>query len=139
MPGPERVLFTGFPGFIGERLLPRLLLGRPAAEFVCLVQPRFAALAERSRDAIESGHPAARGRIRLVEGDITQPGLGLAGDAGLLATLTAAYHLAAAYDLAVTRELGMRVNVEGTRNVLRFAAGAPRFRRLHYVSTAYVS
>jgi nucleoside-diphosphate-sugar epimerase len=30
------------------------------------------------------------------------------------------------------------VNVEGTRNVLAFLAEAPRFERLHYVSTAYV-
>jgi thioester reductase-like protein len=138
-PGPERVLVTGFPGFIGERLLPRLLEGRPGAEFVCVVQPRFAEAAERSRAAIEAAHPAARGRIRLAEGDITRPGLGLEGDAELRATLVAAYHLAAAYDLAVTRDLGMRVNVEGTRNVLRLVAGAPRFERLHYVSTAYVS
>jgi thioester reductase-like protein len=138
-PGPERILFTGFPGFIGERLLPRLLEGRPQAEFVCVVQPRFADAAERSKAAIEAAHPAARGRIRLAAGDITQAGLGLDSDAELRASLRAAYHLAAAYDLAVTRDVGMRVNVEGTRNVLRFAANAPRFERLHYVSTAYVS
>jgi thioester reductase-like protein len=33
----------------------------------------------------------------------------------------------------------MRVNVEGTRNVLRFAEGCPGLRRHHYVSTCYVS
>src|SRR5262249_12362264 len=32
-----------------------------------------------------------------------------------------------------------KVNVDGTRNVLAFLTGAPRFQRLHYVSTAYVS
>jgi nucleoside-diphosphate-sugar epimerase len=58
---------------------------------------------------------------------------------GILDSLTAAWHLAAAYDLAVGREVGMRVNVEGTRNVLRLLDRAPRLRRLHYVSTAYVS
>ena len=40
---------------------------------------------------------------------------------------------------AVSRELGMRVNVEGTRHVLEFLASCASFRRLHYVSTAYVS
>jgi thioester reductase-like protein len=135
--GPERVLFTGFPGFIGERLLPRLIEGRPGAEFVCVVQRRFAEAAARSRTAIEEIYPAARGRIRIAFGDITLPGLGL--EAEVLSGLTAAYHLAAAYDLAVPREVGMRVNVEGTRNVLQFLAGAPWLERLHYVSTAYVS
>ena len=56
----------------------------------------------------------------------------------LRADLTGAHHLAAVYDLAVTRELATKVNVEGTRNVLAFLAEAPRFERLHYVSTAYV-
>ena len=135
----EQLLFTGFPGFIGERLLPRLLERRPRAVFVCLVQPAFAAAAERSVAQIEDRHPHARGRIRLAAGDITLPDLGLGGSDALARSLVGAYHLAAVYDLAVTREVGMRVNVEGTRNVLRFLAGVPRLERLHYVSTAYVS
>jgi thioester reductase-like protein len=139
MPGSDLVLFTGFPGFIGERLLPRLLEGRPDAVFVCLVQPRFADAAARSRAAIEARHPPTRGRIRIVGGDITQADLGLAEAAEVLPSLTGAYHLAAVYDLAVPRDLGMLVNVEGTRNLLRFLARAPRLQRLHYVSTAYVS
>jgi thioester reductase-like protein len=139
MPESELVLFTGFPGFIGERLLPRLLERRPDAVFVCLVQPRFAEAAARSLADIEARHPHTRGRIRLVGGDITLPGLGLAGADGMLPSVSAAYHLAAVYDLAVARDLGMRVNVDGTRNVLEFLSHAPRLRRLHYVSTAYVS
>src|SRR5262249_6449845 len=71
----------------------------------------------------------------------TTEGLGLAGgDAqSLKATLTGAHHLAAIYDLAVTRETGMKINVEGTRNVVRFLGECPRLDRLHYVSTCYVS
>ena len=136
-----RVLFTGFPGFIGARLLPRLLDLSPEEEFVCLVQDRFLDLARRELAAIEARHPAARGRMSIAVGDITRPGLALSGDDGarLRRELTGAHHLAAVYDLAVSRELGMKVNVEGTRNVLGFLAEAPRFERLHYVSTAYVS
>jgi nucleoside-diphosphate-sugar epimerase len=76
-----------------------------------------------------------------VEGDITSPGLGLEGkaEARLRDRLTSAYHLAAVYDLAVTRALGMKVNVEGTRNVLELLRKARRFERLHYVSTCYVA
>ncbi len=139
MPASEHILFTGFPGFIGERLLPRLLERRPDAAFVCLVQKHFADAAARSRAEIEARHPYARGRIVIVDGDITRPDLGLGEAPAVLPSLTAAYHLAAVYDLAVSRDLGMRVNVEGTRNVLRFLARAPRLQRLHYVSTAYVS
>jgi len=135
------VLFTGFPGFIGARLLPRLRELSPEETFVCLVQDRFLEMARRELAAIEARHPSGRGRLTTVVGDITRPGLGLASAdaARLRGELTAAHHLAAVYDLAVAREVGTKVNVEGTRNVLAFLADAPRFTRLHYVSTAYVS
>jgi thioester reductase-like protein len=135
------VLLTGFPGFIGARLLPRLLELSPEETFVCLVQERFLDVARRELDAIEARLPAARGRLAMAVGDITQSGLMLSADdaARLRRELTAAYHLAAVYDLAVSRELGMRVNVEGTRNVLAFLAEATHLERLHYVSTAYVA
>jgi thioester reductase-like protein len=137
----ETVLFTGFPGFIGMRLLPRLMELAPPARLRCLVQARFLDAARQGLAEIEAAHPAARGRADIVVGDITTSGLGLApADASALkATLTGAYHLAAVYDLAVKRELGTKVNVEGTRNVVRFLAECPRLDRLHYVSTCYVS
>ena len=53
--------------------------------------------------------------------------------------MTGCFHLAAVYDLAVARDVGMRINVEGTKNVLEFLAGASGLKRLDYVSTAYVS
>src|SRR5207248_5831128 len=48
-------------------------------------------------------------------------------------------HLAAAYNLALPRDVGMRVNVLGTRNVLEFLDGAPSFEKLAYVSTCAIS
>ena len=135
------ILFTGFPGFIGARLIPRLLELRPGASFECLVQEKFLPAADASVAALAAAHPLTKGRIRLVTGDITAPGLGLgAGAAKALAKkVTGCFHLAAVYDLAVARDVAMRINVEGTKNVLEFLAGAPGFRRLDYVSTAYVS
>ncbi len=135
------VLFTGFPGFIGLRLLPRLMELTPSARFLCLVQPRFLDAAREGLARIEAEHPSTRGRAGVVLGDITEPGLGLAPEEApsLRASLTAAYHLAAVYDLAVARELGMKVNVGGTRHVVQFLAECPRLERLHYVSTCYVS
>jgi len=138
---PATVLFTGFPGFIGMRLLPRLMELSPQARFRCLVQSRFLDAAHQGLAQIEAAHPEARGRVDVVIGDITETGLGLAAaDAqALKGSLTAAHHLAAVYDLAVPRDLGLRVNLHGTRNVVRFLAECPRFERLHYVSTCYVS
>jgi thioester reductase-like protein len=139
--GPATILFTGFPGFIGMRLLPRLLALSPEARFRCLVQARFLEAARAGLAQIEAAHPETRGRTGVVVGDITVPGLALSAEdaADLRATLAGAHHLAAVYDLAVERDLAQRVNVEGTRNVVRFLAECPRLERLHYVSTCYVS
>jgi thioester reductase-like protein len=135
------ILFTGFPGFIGERLLPRLLELGPDIPFACLVQERFVEAARQRIQAIEDRHRFARGRLSVVVGDITLERLGLDAAAArrLQDQLTGAWHLAAVYDLAVSAEVGQRVNVDGTRRVVELLSGARRLERLHYVSTAYVS
>jgi len=135
------ILFTGFPGFIGARLIPRLLELRPCTVFHCLVQERFLDLAKSQIRDIEKKHKHARGRIEVVIGDITEQGLGLTATQArdLKSQLVGAYHLAAVYDLAVARQVARRINVEGTKNVLEFLGEAKGFEKLDYVSTAYVS
>ncbi len=103
-----QIFFTGYPGFLGTALLPRVLRRIPDATAVCLVQGKFGSLArERSREFGD--------RVRIVEGDITAP-VSLPRN-----EIIEIYHLAAVYDLSVRRDVGMRVNVDGTRNVLDFA------------------
>jgi nucleoside-diphosphate-sugar epimerase len=127
------VMMTGFPGFLGSALLPRIMR-RTGEDALCLVQTNYHKLATQR---IEEFGPELRGRVRLVEGDITRRGLGLEPD--LLDDVSEVWHLAAVYDLAVERALAVRVNVDGTRNVLDAIEGCPNLRRLHYFSTCYVS
>lgn len=136
---PPKIFFTGFPGFLGSELLPRVLARAGKAEAVCLVQPKFADLARARADELAAAQPALRGRIRLVEGDVTRPGLGLESPDELRRDTVELFHLAAIYDLAVRREPALRVNVDGTGNVLAFAAECPALERFQYVSTCYVS
>jgi nucleoside-diphosphate-sugar epimerase len=135
----RRVFLTGFPGFLGSELVRRVLARDGDARFVCLIQEKFAPLARERAAAItrEAGVPAAR--VELVTGDITRPGLALADDRAVARTCTEVFHFAAVYDLTVRRDVGLRVNVDGTRNVLDFAVKAPRLERFQYVSTCYVS
>lgn len=133
------LLFTGFPGFLGSALLPRVLARDPDARAVCVVQDRFEALAKTRVDELVAADPSLAGRIDLVEGDITEPDIGILNVAELRSKVTHIWHLAAVYDLSVARDVAMRINVTGTRNVLDFARGCPALERLEYVSTCYVS
>jgi len=135
----ETILVTGFPGFIATRLVRRL--ATDGASFLLLVQPEFVqrAQAEVAKLMSETGrHPQ---EFQLLTGDITQHSLGLneKDSAVAIAETTIVFHLAAIYDLAVKKDLAMRVNVEGTRNVNAFIKNLKSLRQYHYVSTCYVA
>lgn len=135
------IFLTGFPGFLGSALVERLLDRTDAdTKIVCLIQKRWRGMAEQRAFAIERKNTTRLGRIELVEGDITRPGLGLGEHFKALQESTVeVYHLAAVYDLSVKRDFAFKVNVEGTRNVLDFAEGCAALQRFQYVSTCYVS
>src|SRR5436190_16340991 len=122
-------LVTGFPGFIGRRLVRRLV--NDGARVVTLVEAR---MADKAREIAPEG-------VEVVTGDITERHLGL-DDATwerLTGEVTHVFHLAAVYDLAVPAEIAQRVNVDGTGNVLELCVACERLERLNYVSTAYVA
>jgi thioester reductase-like protein len=129
-------LVTGFPGFIGTRLVGRLLADAPGSRVVALVEPR---MAERARE-VAATLPGGD-RVTVQPGDIADPLLGVddATYERLVAQTTEIHHLAAIYDLAVPDAVAERVNVGGTQHVLDLARRAGRLERLHYVSTAYVA
>jgi thioester reductase-like protein len=135
----ETFFITGFPGFIADRLLERL--ARKQSRFILLVQPSWLERARVEIDRIAGLTGRTRDDFRIVEGDITQPNLGLtAADLDLARQQTTrVFHLAALYDLAVPQEPAMRVNVGGTRNVIEFARSLPSLRHFHHVSTCYVA
>ena len=139
MPDRETLFITGFPGFIANRLLERL--ARKDCGFILLVQPslRTRATEEIARIAQLTGRN--RGEFQVVEGDISEPGLSLKPrDLELVRQQsTRVFHLAAIYDLAVPRDLALRVNPGGTRNVLDLARSMPHLRHFHHVSTCYVA
>lgn len=132
---PRSHFLTGFPGFIGRRLVAKLLADDREARVVALVEQRMLDAARACADKIDPG------RIEVVAGDITDRRLGLddatyrrlAGEASMV------FHLAAIYNLAVPLEVATRVNVDGTGNVLDFCSAAASLDRLVYVSTAYVA
>jgi thioester reductase-like protein len=132
---PRVHFVTGFPGFIGKRLVRSLLADAPEESFLLLVQPQDAAAARTELAAIGARNAEA------LEGDVQQMHLGLSGAEwkSLAADVTDVWHLAGRTRLQTPRAEMRRVNVEGTRNVLELCQAARGLRRLNHFSTAYVS
>lgn len=135
----KNVFFTGFPGFIGRKLIIRLL--EKGSTVHCVVQPHMLGRARLEAAAVCTSVGVNSSRIALYPGDIAEQWLGLDKEdySRLTADTTHVFHLAAVYDLAVPSELAQRVNVVGTDNVNRFCLDCPALERYVYFSTCYVS
>lgn len=135
----QTIFMTGAGGFIGRYIL-RHYLERTDCSLYLLEHGRFC---ERLRTFVAKNvhDPDRMSRIRILEGDIALPGLGL--DPHLIGQLqssvTRALHMAAVYDLTVPKELAFRINVDGTRNVLEFLEPAKQLELLGHTSTCAVS
>ena len=126
---------TGFPGFIGKRLVREILARDSKSQVACLVEPRMLEAAQAAAAELDGK------RVEVVAGDIADRRLGLSDDdyERLTAATTAVFHLAAIYNLAVPLEIAQRVNVDGTGNIIEFCARCKKLERHNYVSTAYVA
>lgn len=135
----ETFFLTGFPGFIAGKLVERL--AKDDANFLLLVLPDFVEKAREQIDEIVSECGVSPDRFQIIEGNITKLNLGMLPQDYERAKkeTTSIFHLAAIYDLAVERDVGMLVNMEGTRNVNAFAKAVKNLRRYNYISTCYVA
>ncbi len=130
------VFVTGYPGFIGRRLVRRMaeLRGRDL-RLALLVRP------ERGDQVRESLPALGAAEAEVLEGDVTRMHFGLSGleYKHLAREVTEIWHLAAVDDLSAEARLIRAVNVEGTRTVLELARAAAHLQRLHHFSSAVVS
>jgi NAD(P)-dependent dehydrogenase (short-subunit alcohol dehydrogenase family) len=122
---------TGATGFIGKRLV-KALLARRGSTVHFLLRPG----SEGKVDELLEYWGVSKARAIAVTGDLTQKKLGVAADTlkALKGQVDAVYHLAAVYDLAADEESQIRINVEGTRNLVEFAKAIDA-RHLHHVSS----
>ncbi|HEY9265796.1 MAG TPA: SDR family oxidoreductase [Mycobacterium sp.] len=126
-----RYVVTGGTGFIGRRLVDRILDLPDTTTIHVLVRReslgRFERLAQNWDD-----------RVEPLVGDLTAPDLGL-GDAGLadLGEIDHVVHCAAIYDMAVPEHRQRAANVDGTRAVISLAQRLDA--TLHHVSSIAVA
>ncbi|MBE1575163.1 SDR family oxidoreductase [Amycolatopsis roodepoortensis] len=115
---------TGATGFLGKRLVARLLRRPETVAVHVLVR-------ETSRGKLPSHE-----KLVPVTGDLTEPLLGV--DPACLEPLDHVVHLGAIYDLTADEAANRAANVDGTRNVLEFAAAA-KAGLFHHVSSIAVA
>lgn len=151
MPRPLRtVLLTGATGFLGKVLLEELLRRRTELgieELLVVVRSKGALRADQRFAREVAGSPCL-GRlapgwerhVTVLEGDLTEPGLGLgAAAAPLLARITHLIHGAAAINFNLPVAEAAQSNITTSLNVLEVARRSPELVRMVAVSTAYVT
>ncbi|MFJ5231437.1 amino acid adenylation domain-containing protein [Kitasatospora sp. NPDC088391] len=138
---PAEVLLTGATGFCGVHLLEALLAGT-GARVHCLVRAADGAAAARRLEEAQLrflGRRLDDPRIVALPGDLGEPLLGLGRECfdRLAGRLDAIHHLGARVNFLYPYHQLRRVNVDGTREVVRLA-GHRRGVPVHYVSTLAV-
>ncbi|MEE1798406.1 NAD-dependent epimerase/dehydratase family protein [Streptomyces sp. JV176] len=139
------VALTGATGFLGLRLLRRLLAAHRSVT-VLVHAGSGDALHRITRFFELTGAPeefttGLTGRLRVVETELERPRLGLSGRAfqELADGLGAIWHSAGSINLEGDLPELRRTNVEGTRHVLELAAAGRGRPVVHHVSTAFVA
>jgi NAD(P)-dependent dehydrogenase (short-subunit alcohol dehydrogenase family) len=127
---------TGATGFIGKRLVKKLLQRRGSVVYFLI----RAGSADKVPALLEYWGVDAK-RAIAVHGDLTQKTCGVsAADVKALKAkgIDQFHHLAAVYDLGADEESQIAVNVEGTRNVVQLAQaiGAAHFHHVSSIAAA---
>jgi NAD(P)-dependent dehydrogenase (short-subunit alcohol dehydrogenase family) len=131
---------TGATGFIGRRLIERLLEKRQGKVYVLVRESSLGRLDDLiERWSVVAGASAGK-RIQPVVGDLRRPLLGVEQErvTELRGKISNFFHLAAVYDMTAPAEQNTAVNVGGTTHAVELARALDA-ERLHHVSSIAVA
>jgi thioester reductase-like protein/short-subunit dehydrogenase len=131
---------TGATGFIGRRLMERLLEQRQDKVYVLVRESSLRRLDDLIERWTVVAGPSAAKRIEPVIGDLRRPLLGVEQEkvTELRGKIAHFFHLAAVYDMTAPAERNTAVNVGGTTHAVELAR-ALDVGHLHHVSSIAVA
>jgi NAD(P)-dependent dehydrogenase (short-subunit alcohol dehydrogenase family) len=131
---------TGATGFIGRRLMERLLEKRQDKVYVLVRESSLRRLDDLIERWTVVAGPSAAKRIEPVVGDLRRPLLGVEQEqvTELRGKIAHFFHLAAVYDMTAPAERNTAVNVGGTTHAVELAR-ALDVGHLHHVSSIAVA
>ncbi len=131
---------TGATGFIGRRLMERLLEKRQDKVYVLVRESSLRRLDDLLERWTVVAGPSAAKRIEPVIGDLRRPLLGVEQEqvTELRGKIAHFFHLAAVYDMTAPAERNTAVNVGGTTHAVELAR-ALDVGHLHHVSSIAVA
>jgi NAD(P)-dependent dehydrogenase (short-subunit alcohol dehydrogenase family) len=131
---------TGATGFIGRRLVERLLDKRQGKVYVLVRENSLGRLEDLTERWAAVAGAAAVKRIQPVVGDLRRPLLGVEQElvTELRGKIAHFFHLAAVYDMTAPAERNTAVNVGGTTHAVELAR-ALEAERLHHISSIAVA
>ena len=123
---------TGGTGFIGQNLIEELFERKRQATVYVLVRSG----SRHKLDRLKQKLGRRADRLIPITGDLTRSMLGIpaAKRRELKGKISHVYHLGAVYDLGADADTQISVNVNGTRNTVRFAEDVGA-RKFHLVSS----
>jgi nucleoside-diphosphate-sugar epimerase len=127
-PSRPTILLTGATGLIGGAWLPLLQARYPGHQLTVLARNQL--------DVVRF----AAARICVLQGDLTQPDLGLPSHVyrQLACSLRMIVHCAADIRFSTSLAESRAVNLEGTRRLLQLASQSSRFEKFAHLSTVHV-
>jgi thioester reductase-like protein len=131
---------TGATGFIGRRLVERLLQKREGTVYVLVRESSHAKLEDLLAHWRGTAGVGAEKRVEAVFGDLRRPLLGVDKERveELRGNVEHVFHLGAIYDMTAPPEQNTAINVGGTTHAVELSR-ALEAARLHHVSSIAVA
>ncbi|XP_039751393.1 putative fatty acyl-CoA reductase CG5065 [Pararge aegeria] len=145
----KSIFITGGTGFLGKVLTEKLLYSCPDIGNIYLLvrDKKNVSAQERAKgyfdtqlfDRLNKERPENLRKIKFISGDLTQANLGLSSKTlkTLLEEISVVFHLAATIKFNEPLSIAMKINVEGTNEVLKLCQNMKRIQVFVYMSTIF--